>query len=147
MIKSLLMLTALNVAPVKSSDVWVSWPARGSKVICGGTLDGQDLKIREVLPDELLAADSESERALIYIDLHRQGQVRWVFSETMTDADYAARQALLAKLSPEEAALVKNLTANRHSDFFAGPTDAGFVHLRTDSGTRSLSLSCQEVRQ
>lgn len=62
----------------------------------------------------------------------------------MTDADYEKRQAVLAKLSKEDAELMQNLTSSRRSDIYMGMTD-GFTHLRVESGTKFLSLSCQET--
>ena len=123
----------------------VEWAARNSKIICGGTVDDVDLNFRVVVPNELLAAESDNGRFLLYADLHKPGQVRFVFNDALTDEDSAKRDALLAKLSPEDAALVRMMTMNRQSDLYMGLTD-GFVLMQSDFGTHHLSIGCQEIQ-
>jgi hypothetical protein len=122
----------------------IVWPTRNTKVVCGGDVDGRPLQMRVVIANELLAGESENGRILIYIDLHKPAQVRWVFSDTLTDDQYAKREAALAKLSTDEANLLRALTGTRETDLYMGMTD-GFVTLRTTSKGQSMSVSCQEI--
>lgn len=141
-----LLAFALTVLPftARAENPSIAWPSRQSTVVCGGTVDGEDLKIRVVLENELLAAESQNERALIYLDFHKAGQVHVAISSGMTDADYERREAILEKLSPEDAALMRSLSATQISDFYIGFAE-GYFHLVTTMGTRAISLSCQET--
>ncbi len=142
MILAFALLTAASLAQATTASV--SWPSRNSQVLCGGTVDNEDLQMRMVIENELLAGDSVNGRVLLYIDLHRPGQARVVVAEGFTDSDYEKREAALAKLSPEEAALLRGLSASRQADFYLGFSE-GYFHLTTASGERTLSLSCQEI--
>lgn len=122
----------------------VYWHKKQTKVICGATIDNQSVSLKVVRANELLKAESPDSRVLIYIDLHREGQVRWVFSEMMTDAEYEKREALISKLSPDEAELVKSFSKARQFDLYAGFTE-DYVHLRQDFGAKNISLSCRET--
>lgn len=122
----------------------VRWPQRGTKVTCGATVDNNALAIKEVLPNELLKAEADDGRVLIYIDLHKEGQVHWAFNEAATDADFEKREAIVSKLAPEDAALIKALSHSRQYDIYTGLTE-GFAHLRQDFGLKNISLSCQET--
>jgi hypothetical protein len=137
-------LVFLMTGPAFAAPASIDWPARSSKVVCGGSADGTELAVRVSVPNEVLAAETADGRVLVYIDLHKPGQVRWVMNEGMSDADYDQRQALIAKLSPEEAELVKKISASQQTDLYTGLTVDGFVHLDRTSGKLRLSLSCQE---
>jgi hypothetical protein len=65
-------------------------------------------------------------------------------AEGMADEDFEKREELLKKLSNEEAALVRKLSAGRQMEIYGGFADK-FVHLRTDFGKQSFTFSCQEV--
>lgn len=127
-----------------AQDVAVAWPSRNSVVICGGTADRLDLKMRVVIENELLAAEADNGRALIYIDLHKPGQARVVTLDGLSDEEFEKREVILAKLSPEDREFLKLLASPRQSDFYVGFYD-GFFHLDTMQGTRSISFSCQEL--
>lgn len=121
----------------------VSWPSRNSKVICGGIADGEDLQIKVVVENELLKAESSNERILLYIDLHKAGQVRLAMVEALSDAELANLDAVLAKLSKEDAEALKLFRTSHTTDFYMGMTD-GFVHLTTTFGKRTFTFSCRE---
>src|ERR1035437_3321435 len=123
----------------------VSWPSRNSKVICGAMVDGESLDFHVVVPGELLGSSSKDERILLYVDLHKAGQVHLAFVEALTDDEYDQREAAMTKLSPEEAELMRALTASRQNDLYAGITPDRFVHLETIMKKRTLSVSCQEI--
>lgn len=139
---SLLLAIAIFTGQIFAAEVY--WHKKQTKVICGATVDNQTLNVKVVVANELLKAESPDGRVLIYMDLHREGQVRWVFSEVMSDAEYEKREALIAKLSPDEADLIKSFTKARQFDLYAGFTE-GYVHLRQDFGSKNISLSCQET--
>jgi hypothetical protein len=122
----------------------VEWPARNSKVICGGIVDGDDLEMKVVVANELLKAESKNERVLLYVDLHKAGQVRLVMVDALNDAELAKLDAILAKLSPEDASLMSAFRSSHVTDFYMGMTDS-FVHLTSAFGKRSFSFSCQEI--
>jgi hypothetical protein len=124
--------------------VEVRWPQKGTKITCGVTVDDKSLAIKEVLPNELLKAEADDGRVLVYIDLHKEGQVHWALNEAANDADYEKREAILSRLAPEDAALIKALSHSRQYDMYTGLTD-GLVHLRQDFGDKNISLSCQEI--
>lgn len=132
--------------PAYAAPASIDWPTRNSKVVCGGIADGTDLEMRISIPDERLAAETKDGRVLLYVDLHKPGQVRWVMAEGMSDADYDNRETLLAKLSPEEAALVRRISAAHLTDLYTGLTADGYVHLDREQGKLKLSLSCQETK-
>ena len=134
--------TFLNFARAEVGTV--DWAERDSKVICGGMVDDVDLNFRTVTANELLAAESSDGRILLYLDLHKPGQVRAAFNEGLTDAEADQREALLAKLSPEEAELIRKLSSGRQSDFYLGLTE-GYFLLQTSSRGHSMSLSCKEI--
>lgn len=143
-------LTRVNVIhaeAVISSSASANWPTRGTRVTCGcgGMVDLQPLNMRVVIPDEVLSAESGDGRALIYIDLHKPAQVRWLIADGMSDQEYERREMILAKLSPEEADQIRKLSSNRQTDLYTGMTE-GFVTLRVQSPSgKSLDLSCQET--
>lgn len=140
-----ILMTLVQVTAAPAETASVQWPSRDSNVVCGGSADGEEMNVRVVLENELLAAESKNERLLIYIDLHKAGQARIVMAEGMTDADYEKREAALGKLDADEVAVLRKLTAGRTSDFYVGFAE-GYVHFETASGGRSLSLSCQEIK-
>lgn len=135
----------LSVASFAHADeVSVAWPSRNSVVICGGSADQVDLKMRVVVENELLAAEADNGRALIYVDLHKPGQARVVTLDGLSDEEFEKREAILAKLSPEDREFLKALASPRQSDFYLGFYD-GFIHLDSMQGKRTLSFSCQEL--
>jgi hypothetical protein len=138
-----LALAIFTTAAAQAEPASLPWPSRNSDVICGGTVDGETLAMR-VSTDDVLAAESVTGRIMVYVDLHRPGQVRWLIADVLGDDDYDQRQELLKKLTAEDADLIRKITAGRQIDIYAGLTD-GIVHLRTDFGKRSFSLSCQEI--
>jgi hypothetical protein len=113
---SLIFMSLLGVARADSNDI--AWPTRNSKVICGGTVDGETLKVRNSVPGEVLTAESSNERILIFIDLHKPGQVRWLVSEVGAE--------------------------KRTMDLYMGMTD-GFVTMDSTADAHTFSMSCQEV--
>lgn len=123
----------------------IDWPTRNSKVICGGTVDGTELNIRIVTPGELMGAESENSRILVYMDLHKPGQLHLAISDSLTDEEYDKRQAILKQLSPEDAALFQKITMTRVMEFYVGFTE-GVADLRLSYANRVMSLSCQEVK-
>lgn len=137
---STFLLTDFAVADTAS----VAWPSRQSIVTCGGLADGEDLRLRVVIPNEVLAAETENGRLLIYLDLHKPGQVHIAMNDGITDEESVAREAALAKLPPDEAELLRRLSFTRHSEFYMGLTE-GFAHLTISTRARSLSLSCKET--
>lgn len=139
------LLVSLLASSSFAANPLIPWPSRSSQVLCGGAADGEDLSVRTVLPEGLLAAESPNGRVVVYIDLRKEGRVRLVFSEGLSDADYERRETLLSKLPAEEAEFLRRLSASRQSDLYTGFTD-GFVHLSTVSADRALTLSCQEIK-
>lgn len=142
--KSILLAVAVFAGQAFSAEVY--WHKKQTKVICGATVDNQTLDVKVSVANEVLKAESPDGRVLIFIDLHKEGQVRWVFSEVINDADYERREALMAKLSSEEADLLKSFTKARMFDLYAGFSE-GYVHLRQDFGSKNISLSCKETAQ
>lgn len=146
------MLRAISflVLSVMSSSAFagsaeVNWYSRGTYVICGGMVDGETLNVRVSVPNEVLAAESPDHRALIFIDLHKPAQVRWMISDGMSDEDYEKREAIVAKLPADEAQLIRKISENRVTDLYSGMTN-GFVTLKTSTKSgRSVDLSCQEL--
>ena len=143
MTKYIFIFAFLNIS-LQLHAAEVRWPNKGTKVTCGATVDNKTVTVKEVLPNELLKAETEDGRVLVYIDLHKESQVRWVINEAANDADYEKREAVLAKLTPEDANLIKALSHSRQYDIYTGFTD-GYVHLRQDFGDKNISLSCQET--
>ncbi len=130
--------------PALAQSTEIRWPGRNSKVICGGSVDGETLKFRVVLENELIASESTGGRLLLYVDLHKEGQVRMAMNEGATDDDYEKREAILVKLQPAEAELIRALSAARQYDLHMGMTQ-GFVNIQQNFGKRSITLSCQEI--
>jgi hypothetical protein len=140
------LASLISTVPVVSSSASANWPTRGTLVTCGGMVDRQPLNMRVVVADEVLAADSGDGRALIYIDLHKPAQVRWLIADGMSDQEYEKREMILAKLSADDADQIRKLSASRQTDLYTGMTD-GFITLRVQSPSgKSLDLSCQETR-
>ena len=135
---------ALMPFTARAEAISIDWPTRNSKVICGGIVDGETLSMRISVPGEVMTAQSSNERILIYVDLHKPGQVHWLFTDTMSDEQYEKREAAIKKLSPEEASLIRELTKGRQNEIYMGLTD-GYVHMLTTFGNRSMSMSCQEI--
>lgn len=123
----------------------VEWPSRASKVLCGGTVDGHELDVKVIPLTQIMSAESHDYRVSIYIDLSRLGRVRLLLSELTSDEDYAAREVVLAKLPPEEAALLRRLTQSHFWQSYNGFTD-GFMDVRVTFGNKMVSLSCQEIK-
>lgn len=121
----------------------IQWP--NQKIVCGGTVDGEDLNVRVVLPNELLAAESKNGRVLIYLDFHKVGQIHVAMNDGISDDEAEVRDQALAKLDAKEAVLMRALSGPRQSEFFVGLSAEGFAHFQTQSRERSYSLSCQEV--
>ena len=128
----------------RADAISMDWPTRNSKVICGGIVDGETLNMRISVPGEVMTAESSNGRILIYVDLHKPGQVRWIFTDAMSDDEYDKREAIAKKLTPDEATLIRALTKGRQTDLYMGFTD-GIVHLLTTFGDRAMSMSCQEI--
>jgi hypothetical protein len=122
----------------------IDWPTRNSKVICGGSVDGTDLVVRAIPGGELMTAESANTRILIYIDLHKPGQVHWVISDSLNDDEYDRRQAIIAKLSPEDALLFTKITATHTTELFSGFME-GVLQMNMNYGDRTFSMSCQEL--
>jgi len=112
------MLIALLLQPVHADSVFVPWPLRHTNVVCGGTVDGVDLKMRVSVAGEVLKAESDNGRILIFVDLHKEGQVRWLISEVAKE--------------------------KRTVDLHMGMTD-GFVDMNSTADDHTFSMSCQEV--
>lgn len=144
MTKLLLVFIALFPLLASAQSASVEWPSRDSKVICGGTVDDEDLEVKVVVENDLLKAESNSGRLLLYIDLHKPGQVHFAMVDSLNDDETAQRDAALAKLSPEDAAILRAVSASHITDFFTGFTD-GIVQYASYVGKRSTSLSCQEI--
>jgi hypothetical protein len=121
------------------------WPERGTTVTCGGVVDGQDLKMWVVTKDGLLSGQSVDERFLVYIDLSKTSRVHWVMMNSLSDDDYAKREAILTKLSPEDADQLRKISSTQQTEFYMGMTD-GYATWRTNSKAGGVSLSCQEVQ-
>jgi hypothetical protein len=98
-----------------------------------------------VTKGELLAAESADGRVLIYIDLHKSARVHWAMMQALSDDDYAKREAILAKLSPDDANQLRKISSTKTSEFYSGMTD-GYVTWRTSSKAGNVSLSCQEIQ-
>ena len=122
----------------------IDWPSRNSKVVCGGRVDGEDLKLHIVTAGEIMGGESVNGRILLYVDLHKAGQAHLLISDALTDAEYDKRQAILAKLSPEDAELFQKITKTRVIELYSGFID-GIVQFDINYADRSLSLSCQEI--
>ncbi|MGZ3721366.1 MAG: hypothetical protein ACXVA9_00465 [Bdellovibrionales bacterium] len=140
----LTFIFAALMSNAKADTGTVAWPSRNSKVICGATVDGEALDFHVVVANELIGSQSKDERVLVYVDLHKPGQVRFVLNEAISDSEYEAREAAMAKLAPEEADLMRALTVSRQTELYAGIAE-GYVHLSTIMKKRTLSLSCQEI--
>jgi|GEM_PF-6699431 len=122
-----------------------TWPTRGTKVTCGGDVDGQPMKFHVVAESALLAGESVNNRILIYIDLRKPAQVRWLISDAVTDEQYQKREAVLAKLPKEDSDFVRALTATRQTEMYMGMTD-GYITMFTTARTgQTMSISCQET--
>lgn len=128
-----------------AEPVSTTWPSRGTKVTCGGDVDGQPMKFHVVAEHELLGGESLNNRILLYVDLHKPGRVRWVISDTVSDEQYQKREEVLAKLPKDDSNFVRDLTASRQTDIYTGMTE-GFVTMMTTTRTgQSMSISCQET--
>jgi hypothetical protein len=112
------MLVALFLRPVHADSVFVPWPMRHSRVVCGGTVDGINLDVRISIAGEVLKAESDSGRILIFVDLHKEGQVRWVISEVAKE--------------------------KRTVDLYMGMTD-GYVDMSSTTDNHTFNMSCQEI--
>jgi hypothetical protein len=141
---ALTLILTLTPNSAKADALSMDWPTRNSKVICGGIVDGETLNMRVSVPGEVMTAESSNGRILIFVDLHKPGQVRWTFSDAMSDDEYEKREAIAKKLTPDEATLIRALTKGRQTDLYMGFTD-GIVHLHTTFGDRAMSMSCQEI--
>lgn len=147
-VKMTMALAAAAVSLVSSASfagsLSMEWKGRNSKVICGGLVDGKELDMKVSIPNERMKA--ETGRMLIFIDLQKEGLVRWVMSDSMTDEEYDKREAIMAKLSSEEQALLKSISVGRQTDLYSGMTADGYVTIMQSMGKRSFSLACQEIK-
>lgn len=141
---SILLVAIFSSSAVMASPLAMEWRARHSKVVCGGTVEGQELDMQVSVVNEVMKA--EAGRFVIFIDLHKEGQIRWVLGDAMTDQEYAQREAMLAKLSPDEQVALKSITASRLTDLYTGMNPDGFVHIMQTANEKVFSLSCQEIK-
>ena len=139
-VASILSFTSLAA---NANSISFEWPSRHSTVICGGSTESGDLKMRVSTGDGVLVGEATDGRVLIYIDLRKPGRVHLAFSEALSDDESAKRDKIVAKLSKEDQELLANLLSSRASEVFMGMTD-GYVHYRSDNGSHSFTVSCQE---
>ena len=122
----------------------VEWRARNSKVICGGMIDGESLKFHVVAENEIVGGKSSDERILIYLDLHKPGQLHLLMTEAMSDGEYEHREAIVAQLSPPDAELIRALTPSRNFDLHIGFTD-GLASYYMIAKKHTISVGCEEI--
>jgi hypothetical protein len=121
------------------------WYPLNKTVICGGTVDASEsLDFHTVGNAAVLGAQSKDGRIMVYVDLQKTGQVRWLINEALTDDEYDRREAVVKTLPPADADFIRSLTTTRQTQIYSGMTDH-FVNLDFTAKKRSLSLSCQEA--
>jgi hypothetical protein len=139
----LALLTTFTMAHADAGSM--PWATLNKNVTCGGIVDTKEsLDFKSVGDAQVLKAESKDGRLLIFADLHRPGQVRWLVNEALSDEDYDRREALLKSIAPSDADFIRSLTQTRQAQIYSGMFDH-YVNLDFSTKTRALSLSCAEA--
>lgn len=115
------------------------------EVVCGGTLNGEDLNFSRIPDTSILkATDQHDQKVLLFVDLSKRDRVRLAFHFGMSDDELAALSAFEARSASgvELEKLLRRIGLGWNMVMYVGFYDH-IAHFNLETGDNVFSVSCQ----
>lgn len=138
--KAFALIGTLFLALAAGAQPGIATPS--GQVVCGGHIDQEKFTFSHVPLTEILVAEDAQERFLIYVDLSKKGQAKFVFVWGPSGAE--AREIATSQGTQGLETLLK-WSGDLKTMMWMGFSD-GMIHMELERAKHMLRVSCQILK-